>query len=156
MNPSLALGKRGGYFLPTLGNECVRHTCWQASFSVYKYQSTCSHSSGNRARLPAADEAQFHQLIATGAAAPCVLLYIWLYSTVNFSIQCTHSRWWLAGCSWKESWAPMLHMLQEPHVLFVDNFCLLFSVMHWSPLGTQHIAVSLLCLSYKQKRSLME
>lgn len=89
MNPSLALQKQGGYFLPTLGNECVHHTCWQASFSVYKYQSTCSHSSGNRAHLPAADEAQFHQLIATGETALCVLLYIWLSSTMNFSTQCT-------------------------------------------------------------------
>lgn len=88
MNPSLALQKQGGYFLPTLSDECVRHTCWQTSFSVYKYQSTCSHSNGNQARLPAADEAQFHQLIAAGETAPWVLLYIWLYSAMNFSIQC--------------------------------------------------------------------
>lgn len=32
------------------------------------------------------------------------------------------------------------------------TFVYLFSVMHWSALGTQHIAVSLLCLSYKQKK----
>lgn len=81
-------------FLLARRDGCMCCACWQTSFTVYKYHSTCSLLQWNKSGLPAADAAQFHQIIATGKRALCVLIHLAFTTVELFHKMYTHTRGW--------------------------------------------------------------
>lgn len=51
-------------------------------------------SSGNKSGLPAADTAQFHQIIAAGKRAPCVLIHLAFSTAELFHKMYIHVGGW--------------------------------------------------------------
>lgn len=85
MNPSLALQKQWGYFLPELRDECMCCSCWQTSFTVYKYHSTCSLLQWQYIRFACCRQGEISSDNCYWKKSSVCASYIWPYSTMELS-----------------------------------------------------------------------
>lgn len=95
MNPSLALPKQWSYFLLALRDECMCRACWQTTFIVYKYHSTCSLLQREWIRFACCRQGTISSDNCYWKKSSECTSYIWPYSTIElFDKMYTHVGGW--------------------------------------------------------------